>query len=727
MNLFRRLRRIARGFARSASGNVAIIFAVTLPLTLGAGALVAEYGHAMVVSAKTQRVADLAAYAGALALASTSSEDSMRLAGQHVAALNGLAPAEVTLALVPSPRDGTKQAVEATVSVDKPLYLAPILGVGPTLTISSEAFAQVAGGTSACILALDGGGTGVTMSGGTHITATNCAVASNNSVTVPCGTTITAKQLSYNSAAAPTQPCGGITAASITKAETADPFSGNAGISAAQARFATLSGQTAPVAPAFAAIAAPPEGKSIEFGWNTNGTKAQASALGCVADKVGNTWVFTCPSGGTYNIKNMSLGGGLNLDFNLSAAATYTFSGDVSTTSTSRFGPGNYLFGGNLTTNWGTTLFSDGNYLIRGNLTTNGTTSFGNGSFSVMGNVATNGTTTFGSGPFAVNGTMSVTGTTKIDENGSGGSYSFVKGINAGGGATTVIGAGTFQMGRSTINCSGVYYSICNTSTLTFKGPSVFALSSGVFNSGGSRLTLGQGSSNSYWFGPSSNGDALSLAGGSQTFLADALGAGVYQFIGHVNASAGGGSCLVIGAAPQHDINGDFNGAGGVVLGAGVYTVDGFFALGANGGGATNCASQTVAVKAEDVTLVISGRTTFPYGDCAGKAFCVTAGYSNIRLSAPTSGPLANVAVIGPSANSNGAIFTGGASGGKISGAFYFANGAITMNGGAGASGGTNCLQLVGTQISMSGGTVLASECEVAGASAGGGRVSLVQ
>ena len=726
MRLFRRLRRTGRDFARSAAGNVAIIFAVTLPLTLGAGALVAEYGHALVVSAKTQRVADLAAYAGALALASTSSEDSMRLAGRHVATLNGLAATDVTLALVASPRDGTKQAVKASVSLQKTLFLAPVLGVGTTLAINSEAFAQVAGGTASCILALAAGGTGVTMSGGTHITASNCAVSSNSTVSVPCGTTITAKQLAYNSAAAPSQPCGGISGP-ITKAATADPFAGHAGIAAARARFATIAGQSAPAEPTFAAIGPPPEGKSIEFGWNESSTKAQAIALGCTAAKTGSTWVFTCPGAVTYNIKNLSLGGGLNLDFNVSAVAAYTFSGDVSTTSTTRFGPGAYLFGGNLTTNWGTTSFGAGSYRIRGNLTTNGVTTFGDASISVMGNVATNGTTTFGSGPFSVNGTLSVTGTTKVDENGSGGSYTFIKGINTGGGSTTIFGAGTFQMGRSTNNCSGVYYSICNTSTLTFKGPSVFALSSGLYNSGGARLTLGEGSANSYWIGPASSGDALTVAGGSQTFMADATtGAGVYQFLGNVNASAGGGSCLVIGAAPQHDIRGNFNGAGGVVLGAGVYTIDGYFALGANGGGSSNCAGESVAVKAENVNLVISGKTTFPYGDCGGKAFCATAGYSNIRLTAPTSGALANIAVIGPDANSNGATFTGGASTGKISGAFYFPNGPITMNGGAGVSGGTNCLQLVGSQISMAGGTVLASECVVAGAS-GGGSVSLVQ
>ena len=61
--------------------------------------------------------------------------------------------------------------------------------------------------------ALSQSGTGVTLSGGTAVTASQCAVASNQSLAVPCGTSIVTKNVDYYSAA-PTQPCSGIQAPS---------------------------------------------------------------------------------------------------------------------------------------------------------------------------------------------------------------------------------------------------------------------------------------------------------------------------------------------------------------------------------------------------------------------------------------------------------------------------------------------------------------------------------
>jgi hypothetical protein len=48
------------------------------------------------------------------------------------------------------------------------------------------------------------------------------------------------------------------------------------------------------------------------------------------------------------------------------------------------------------------------------------------------------------------------------------------------------------------------------------------------------------------------------------------------------------------------------------------------------------------------------------------------------------------------------------------------------MSGGAGVAGDTNCLQLIGSLISLSGGTTAASEC-IAPAGGGGARPRLVQ
>ncbi len=725
--LLEALTRHGARLSRDTRANVAVIFAVTLPLVLGATALVGEYGNALVTEAENQRVADMAAYAGAIAYTKTNSESAMTAAAGKIATLNGVPAASLTVNLVPSPRGSGNNAVRARVALDNPLYLAPILGVPATIRVTAISFAEVGGGAGGCIIALNSALSGVTLSGGTSISAPDCEVASNANITVPCGTSISAVAVAYNSASSPSQPCGGISGP-ITKKETPDPFDGNADVAAAVARFSTLSGYTAPASPTLAAIAAPATGKNIEFGWNDSTTKAQATALGCTANKSGSTWVFTCPAGGTYNINSFSVGGGLELDFNVGNTATYTFTGNVNVPAGARFGPGDYLFSGNLTTNWSPVSFGAGTYRVRGNMTTNGTTTFGNGDLTVMGNLTTNGTTTFGSGNVSVNGTLVTNGTTKFNENGSGGTYTLVKGINTGGGATTIFGSGTFRMGRSTTACSGAFYSICNTSSLTLQGPSTFELNSGIFNSGGSTLTLGQGTSNSFVVGASSGGNAFFSGGGATTRFGDALGVGsLFRMIGHFDGSAGGGSCIVISAAAEHDIKGNMTIAGGVIMGAGRYTIDGFFALGATGGGASTCSGQTVSVFAENVTIVISGSATPASGDCSGRSFCATAGYSNIRLTSPTSGSMAGFAVIGPQVNGGGALFTGGASGGRISGAFYFPKGPINMNGGAGVAGGTTCLQLIGSLITLAGGTTAVSECVTTAGSGSGGAPRLVQ
>ena len=48
-------------------------------------------------------------------------------------------------------------------------------------------------------------------------------------------------------------------------------------------------------------------------------------------------------------------------------------------------------------------------------------------------------------------------------------------------------------------------------------------------------------------------------------------------------------SCLTLPAAGAADINGSFATAGGTTLGAGIYTINGYVALGSGGGGDVTC------------------------------------------------------------------------------------------------------------------------------------------
>ncbi|MER9653734.1 pilus assembly protein TadG-related protein [Mesorhizobium sp. M0152] len=668
-----------------------------MPMLIGMAALVTEYGGALVERVDNQRIADLSAYAGALAYNANKSTNQMTATAVSVAVLNGVPAANVQVSLVASPKTPAVNAVSVSINTYKTLLLARVLSDREQLQIYASSVAELGAQpqTPGCMLALDGTQTGITLSGGTAITAQKCTVSSNNTVTVPCGTSISAIGVNYNSAAAPSQPCNGITgpngaAAVITKKSTPDPLAGNAAVAAAVARIATvaaLSTTSAPTAPTT------PIGNSIDFGWSPGSTKSQAIVLGCTATWApsSSTWTLDCGSKTTVNLGTITIGGGINVNFATGGAATtvYNIAGDLTTSATTNFGPGTYNFAKTLTTA--------------------GSTTFGAGTFNFGKQVTTAGTTTFGAGTF-----------------------NFTKGLTTSYGTTT-FGAGTFKIGISDNNCGGIArVGLCNSGTLTFGGPSTFELPGGFNNTGGATLTFGSGTSNSYKIGPGSNGDAITLGGGSQTIMADATSSGVFQVVGNVNGG-GGGSCFVIPATAQHDIAGNFIGSGAILLGAGVYTVDGYFALGGNGGGSAVCNGSTFSISGANVTLVLSGKAKSSSGSCNGYVFCVAAGYSNIVLTAPQSGATAKLAVIGPTSSSNigGATFAEGGSNAQISGAFYFPYGPIVMNGGSSVLGSpsdsSKCLQMIGSLITLSGGTAAASECIAASSTSASSKVSLVQ
>jgi len=97
-----------------------------------------------------------------------------------------------------------------------------------------------------------------------------------------------------------------------------------------------------------------------------------------------------------------------------------------------------------------------------------------------------------------------------------------------------------------------------------------------------------------------------------------------------------------------------------------------------------------------------------------------------VTLTAPTSGTLQDVVVA--SNGAAGATFSEGASGNSLSGAFYFPIGPITLSGAGNVGNGAGqCLELIGSAITLLGGSTLASACLGLAGSASGGTVVLVQ
>lgn len=349
------------------------------------------------------------------------------------------------------------------------------------------------------------------------------------------------------------------------------------------------------------------------------------------------------------------------------------------------------------------------------------------GTVSVSGSVTVN---------FNLNGTGDTYNFTQVST-GSGtlnfgpGTYNIAKGIvTTNGSAVTTFGAGTFNIGASSaVSCNGSNtYSICNTGpTMTFAGPSTFVFQGGIYAKGSTTVTLGSGSTNSYQIGKAADGNSLYMSSGSTVSFGDATGTGdLFQMAGNMN-DPNGGTCLKVGAATNHDINGYFLTAGGNILGSGIYTIVDYVSLGGSNGGNVTCWGTSTGVTASGVTLVIGGDSL----DSSGHAFYVGAGYSSVTLSAPSSGSTQNIAVIGPTSSSNtgSAVFTEGSTNTVIQGAFYMPYGSLSMSGAASVGNGSGqCLELIGAQVTLSGGSALASSCSIPGVGlTGSGVVSLVQ
>ena len=653
---------------RNRRGSITVLAATMLPAVIGMAGLATEYGNALMVREKNQQIADLSAYAGALAYANNGTTTAMNGAVSRIATLNGVASAAVVASLVSSPSGDGNQAVLATVTTDAPLALSRVLESATKITVGATAYAEVKSSGTACIIALNSAGTGVTLSGGTSVTAKNCAVASNATMTVPNGTSITAPVVEYMTTTT-TVPCPTGTGTTcnlhaptggtltVTKKSTTDTLNTNTTITGEASHLDSVALITSPSAPT------PPSGTAVNFGFSSPPTLPTGCA-GVFTSSTG-TWAVTCTGAGPFNFGNISLNGGITVNISNSGSSSpiYNINGTVNSSSS------------------GSAL------------------SFPTGTYNISG------------------------------------------GIIVSGSMTMKFGAGTFNIGKLPSSCNGVAgYSICNSgAALTIGGPSTFVIAGGVYNGGGSALTLGTSTvgvtspaSNSYNIGKASDGN--SLVAGSLMTLADATGTGdIFQTAGNITSA--GGSCLILSAAANHDINGYISVQGGTYFGAGTYSVTGYVAAGASSGGDVTCTvsntSGPLGISGNGVTFGIAAAST-PSGtaNCAGAAFCISAGYAIDTLTAPSSGGFANLLVMGPTTSTNtaGASFAEGATSVSLSGVFYFPHGPVTLSGGSNVgSGSGQCLELVGSQVTLTGGTTLASTCTGLGDGSLGTTIALVQ
>jgi hypothetical protein len=183
---------------RQRRASIAVLGAAVIGMLSAMAAVAVDLGTAYLSKVASQRTADSAAYAGALAYNSTGLTATMNAAVGNLASLNGVASGGAVASLVASPSGDGNSAVRVTVTSSAPLYLARIIQHAAALSVSATSYVEVKPNAPPCIIALLPKAAGVTLSGGANVTAAACSVASDATVTVPCGTTITTKTVDYN-------------------------------------------------------------------------------------------------------------------------------------------------------------------------------------------------------------------------------------------------------------------------------------------------------------------------------------------------------------------------------------------------------------------------------------------------------------------------------------------------------------------------------------------------
>lgn len=169
--------------AHSTDGNVAVVFALMLPILIGATGLGVETSYWYYKSLQLQSAADAAAYAAELENMSGSTTSQIKAEASAIASKNGFEPAAGSIDVHSPPTSGAFQTVTASEVIlhqDLARYFTAIFANEP-VALSARAVAKSEIASMACILALDGSASRAALfSGNTRVDLTGCAVMSNS-------------------------------------------------------------------------------------------------------------------------------------------------------------------------------------------------------------------------------------------------------------------------------------------------------------------------------------------------------------------------------------------------------------------------------------------------------------------------------------------------------------------------------------------------------------------
>lgn len=218
-----------RLFRESTKGSVAVIFAISAPVTVGFSALGAEMMYWQYTHRTLQSAADAAAFSGAAQLAQGRNLSYATTAASSAAYKTGLDSSTADTPIIQSPPtagafSGDARAVEVVLVERKPRLFTKIFFDDPTVEISARAVSRTAGARPACVLALNkSANKAVGFAGSSSLMLQGCDVASNS---------IASDAIDFQGATQVTTECasavGGVDGAdgSLSLTDCAAPFSG---------------------------------------------------------------------------------------------------------------------------------------------------------------------------------------------------------------------------------------------------------------------------------------------------------------------------------------------------------------------------------------------------------------------------------------------------------------------------------------------------------------------
>ncbi|MFL5297467.1 MAG: pilus assembly protein TadG-related protein [Phenylobacterium sp.] len=177
----------ARGLAqvkRDQRGNVAIIFAIALPIVVGGAGLAVETSFDYVSQSRLQSAADAAAYASAIEVIGGSDANTINGAASQQATSNGWAAAKGTLTVNTPPSSGPNagkvNAVEVRLTQTAPRFFTAYFSSAP-VSLNARAVALTVTAANACILALNKtAAKSVQVQGNSTLTLTGCDIMSDS-------------------------------------------------------------------------------------------------------------------------------------------------------------------------------------------------------------------------------------------------------------------------------------------------------------------------------------------------------------------------------------------------------------------------------------------------------------------------------------------------------------------------------------------------------------------